>query len=653
MKQQFDIDNWRQPTAPSGTHVDEISEIASAITSRGIDITQGYTVWRDLAFALADGLGEQGRTIFHQLSSINASYNHSECDKQYTACLRSHNGGITIKTFYKMAKDTGVDIAEITKKWKKEQRTMNGNDEKNGKTPPTSPLRHVNTENKKIEKCSIYGDSYFQMNIGEVANLANLTKTESVSNLETNSANSFSSSLKKEDIPYFLYPIWENYDKPIDRDKMMLGVLNVVSGLIPDTLYSLYDSRKVFCSLYNIVYGKPATSKGDLQAVVQIAEPLKRRMRRQYEAEKEQYDKDMADWESKPRRERGPEPRQPLFRSPLLPANSSSSAVYRAMDANGGWGMMFETEADTLTNMLSKNEYGDYSDLLRKAHHHETISMQRVTEHINIDIEKPRLAVFLTCTGSQLPLLLPPSGIANGLASRFLFYALPDTKVEFRNVFARNDSPIDEVYLKMGEELMTLIDELNRRSQHPIQFALSTAQQQLFMTHFSALLSEQSAMMGGGFNSFIYRIALECYRYTMILSALRRLSTRKNQPTLFDPNEQTLLCEDTDLQTAITIVECLVNHTARVYAVLGDKDNDPFSKIDGNVSQQLKDYYHALPEGREFMHYEAMEAADKLGINHRTARRFLGELLSKYQLLDRPLRGVYIKKTLSNSDNRE
>ena len=47
---------------------------------------------------------------------------------------------------------------------------------------------------------SIYGDSYFQMNIGEVANLAELTKTDSASNLETNSTNSFSSRLKNEDI---------------------------------------------------------------------------------------------------------------------------------------------------------------------------------------------------------------------------------------------------------------------------------------------------------------------------------------------------------------------------------------------------------------------------------------------------------------------
>ena len=63
---------------------------------------------------------------------------------------------------------------------------MDGNYEKNEKTPPTSPLRHVNTENKKIEKCSIYGDSYFQINIGEVAKLANLTKSDSVPSLETN-----------------------------------------------------------------------------------------------------------------------------------------------------------------------------------------------------------------------------------------------------------------------------------------------------------------------------------------------------------------------------------------------------------------------------------------------------------------------------------
>ena len=84
-----------------------------------------------------------------------------------------------------------------------------------------------------------------------------------------------------------------------------------------------------------------------------------------------------------------------------------SSAVYRALEANGGSGMIFETEADTLTNMISNKEYGNYSDLLRRAFHHETVSMVRVTDQVNIEIEEPRLAVIMTCTGSQLVLLRP------------------------------------------------------------------------------------------------------------------------------------------------------------------------------------------------------------------------------------------------------
>ena len=83
-----------------------------------------------------------------------------------------------------------------------------------------------------------------------------------------------------------------------------------------------------------------------------------------------------------------------------MPGNSSSSAVYRALDANGGWGIMFETEADTVSNMLD-SDYGHYSDLMRKAYHHETVSMNRVSDKIHIDIENPRLSVFM-CSGFLL-----------------------------------------------------------------------------------------------------------------------------------------------------------------------------------------------------------------------------------------------------------
>lgn len=49
---------------------------------------------------------------------------------------------------------------------------MEENYEKNGKLPPLPPFRQVSTENKKIEKCSIYRDSYFQKPFGGMAEVA-------------------------------------------------------------------------------------------------------------------------------------------------------------------------------------------------------------------------------------------------------------------------------------------------------------------------------------------------------------------------------------------------------------------------------------------------------------------------------------------------
>lgn len=122
----------------------------------------------------------------------------------------------------------------------------------------------------------------------------------------------------------------------------------------------------------------------------QLALPEKREMRREFEASMTKFEEEKAAYEAqgkgKNKGERGPAPKEPVFRDPFMPGNSSSSAVYRALDANGGWGIMFETEADTVSNMLD-SDYGHYSDLMRKAYHHETVSMNRVSDKIHIDIE--------------------------------------------------------------------------------------------------------------------------------------------------------------------------------------------------------------------------------------------------------------------------
>ena len=610
------------------TDREQISSIVNLLVNRGIDITSGYGNWLNLGFALADGLGEDGRAYYHDLSRMNGDYNAVECDKQYNACLRSHGNGVTIKSFFQMAKDAGIDISEVAREaLQKEHEALlltNAQQSICAKNANVPSGTNCEKEEKSIEN----GDLREDVPSGTLAQLAQ---------------NTFSDKLLREDIPSYLWPVMDSQSDAVGCDKMLLGSLNLISGILPRSLYSIYDRRKVYAALYNIIYGRFATSKGDLEAVKQIVMPVKHEMRRKYEAQKSEYEEEMAQWEAKGKKERGPQPKEPTLCSPFISANSSASAVYRALDANGGWGEMFETESDTLANMLSKSEYGDYSDLLRKAHHHEAIAMVRVCDHINIEIDDPRLSVFLTCTGSQLPLLLPASNMANGLASRFLFYALPDSKVEFRNVFEGCDNPIEDVYRDLGQKLLPLYHALQMREQHPLQFIMSKAQQKEFVETFDAVLREQFSMLGDGIQGFIFRLALECYRYAMVLTALRRLSEWNAEDSIFDDDEQVLVCDDRDFHTAMTIINCLVNHTGRVYAVLGSKDDDPFCKVAEQPSAELKRYYEALPEGREFKTAEAMEVAKSLTIPERTAKRLLGDMVTKYQVLAHPRHGVYGK----------
>jgi len=629
----------------AGSTMTDIEKVVKMIIETNRDITSGYENWRNLGFALAHEMGEGGRQMYHDLSRMNSQYTPKECDKQYDACLRSNGNGITIASFFHMAKEAGIDIGEVVRETRKQDHQPICVEDARDMVCAKSAKVPTGTNNENSMKINKSANFENKMPSGTLALLALSDETTG------NGTYTFSDKIKRENLPSFLHPIYDSQNDAVGRDKMLLGTLNIISGILPKSLYGIYDRKKVFASLYTILYGSFATSKGDLEACKEIIHPIKAEMRRKYEEEKAEYEEAKALWETIGKKEKGPEPKEPTLRTPYVTANSSASAVYRGLDANDGWGVMFETEADTLTNMLSRSEYGDYSDLLRKAHHHESIAMVRVSDHINIEIDKPRLSVFLTCTGSQIPLLLPASNVSNGLASRFLFYALPNAKVEFRNVFESNDNPIEDIYQELGNSLTPLYHALKMREEHPLQFILSKEQQGEFVSTFDEVLKEQFSMLGEGIKGFIFRIALECFRFAMILTVLHRLSECHKGESIFDDDEQAILCNDTDFHTAMAIIHCLVNHTARVYSVLGNKDDDPFNKIQEKPSDELKRFFAALPEGREFKTCEAMDMARSMNLAERSAKRYLGDLITKYQLLGRPKHGTYIKCKNSKNDS--
>lgn len=92
---------------------DSFEAVVERIESAQVDIAPDYNQWLSLGFALSDYLGEDGREYFHRLSRFNQKYDEQDTDKQYDNCLKARKDGITIGTFFYLAKKAGVDIGKI------------------------------------------------------------------------------------------------------------------------------------------------------------------------------------------------------------------------------------------------------------------------------------------------------------------------------------------------------------------------------------------------------------------------------------------------------------------------------------------------------------------------------------------------------------
>jgi len=90
----------------------EFDDIIKQMVDKNVNCVESYHEWIEIAFALSDKFGENGREYFHQLSSISGKYDRDICNKQYTNCLKHTAKGnkITIKTIYYHAKKAGINI---------------------------------------------------------------------------------------------------------------------------------------------------------------------------------------------------------------------------------------------------------------------------------------------------------------------------------------------------------------------------------------------------------------------------------------------------------------------------------------------------------------------------------------------------------------
>ena len=122
----------------------------------------------------------------------------------------------------------------------------------------------------------------------------------------------------------------------------------------------------------------------------------------------------------------------------------------------------------------------------------------------------------------------------------------------------------------------------------------------------------------------------------MVLTTLRNFE----QGRLADTQQQAFVCIDDDFETAMTIIDCLVAHTAYVYNTLLRPSDDPQLSIQPLKAREQQ-LLMALPD--EFTTKQFEETAQSLGIPLKTAQRYLGNFISRYQLVERTCQGHYAK----------
>lgn len=111
----------QQPTAcQSLSHAEELAKataVARALIDRNANIAEDYIDYVRLGFALANGLGSDGRDLYHMLCAHSTKYRMRDCERKWQECLHKTDGRTSIATFYHMAREAGVDISAVAKKY--------------------------------------------------------------------------------------------------------------------------------------------------------------------------------------------------------------------------------------------------------------------------------------------------------------------------------------------------------------------------------------------------------------------------------------------------------------------------------------------------------------------------------------------------------
>jgi hypothetical protein len=459
-----------------------------------------------------------------------------------------------------------------------------------------------------------------------VAAITNLYQNDSVQNaqsaivqkLKKTKELTFIPTVVYSNLPSILAEACSKVKEQHEKDMLLTACIGSLSVCFP-SVSGVYKNKKNHPNLFTWVIAEPASGKGIMDNARLLTKLI-------HESLKAESDKTIKEWLKQQKIAKAKDDKsvkidmsdRPPYKALFIPGNTTSSMLYQQLKEYDGNGIIFETEADSLS-VACKGEHGNFSDLIRKAFHHEMLSLSRKSNNEYIEIDKPKLSTVLSSTFSQVPKFIQSN--ADGMFSRFLFY-INTKQVEWADVFDDTTDDLDDFYTnKLGQRVHALYTKFKDKN---IKFSFTKEQQAVF-NEYKKSFATDTIGHSPEYQSIVFRHATMEFRIAMLITSLRY-----EDKSLTD----TIECSNDDFAIALILGFIYFNHAEYLYSVLPSTNNT-------NISTSANKLMAALPD--EFETNEAIDIAFSVAkIGKRAVHGILKSLVA-CNYLEKKAHGAYRK----------
>lgn len=432
---------------------------------------------------------------------------------------------------------------------------------------------------------------------------------------EYSSLPNFNQKIIANALPSIIVEYLDRYEDRNQKDVFLLSLVTHISGILPN-YFVIHDGDELTTNLNVFITAPAGSGKSAMTHATKFFYGIDDELTNQANEELMEFEHDGSE-------------KKVVQKTLFIPANTSSAAIIKCLNNNGGRGIICETEADTLSNILTK-EWANFDDILRKAFHNEPITMSRAGLDKIVKIPNPALSVILTGTPQQVTRLIP--SIENGLFSRFLYYYFTSDSL-WRNVFGPNGK-IDNLD-ELNVDISTLVSAMyfDRLNSNKIYFKWTMEQGIELDAFFAELLYESTNIYGAEINSVVYRLGLVASRLGAIIAYFNSYWNNLVVDTFVG---STITADEHVFKLVKHLIKVQLQHSQYIFMQLPRRVDKSFSE---NTSKQS--FLNMLPD--KFTRKEAIEIfAFKAFIKTRTADGFLAEFV-KNKKLARKYSGDYYK----------